>query len=97
MTKKEMEKLADIITNKLIKEFFGNDIASEKINEQHQEFHQLNTLFPDLSQEELLIGELARLQTILMMYEGQDTRDGYLKAAKILRKLRLIQEQLGGM
>ena len=96
MTKKEMEKLADIITKKLIEsELFSNAFAKEIDND--HEFHHLNSLFPDLTQEELLIGELARLQTILMMYEGQDTRDGYLKAAKILRKLRLIQEQLGGM
>jgi len=96
MTKKEMEKLAEIITKKLIEsELFNSEYAKE-IDTDH-EFHHLNSLFPDLTQEELLIGELARLQTILMMYEGQDTRDGYLKAAKILRKLRLIQEQLGGM
>jgi hypothetical protein len=96
MTKKEMEKLADIITKKLIEsELFSNTHAQEIDND--HEFLHFNSLFPDLTQEELLIGELARLQTILMMYEGQDTRDGYLKAAKILRKLRLIQEQLGGM
>ncbi len=94
MTKKEMEKLADIITKKLIEsELFSNTYAQE-IDNDHK-FHHLNSLFPDLTQEELLIGELARLQTILMMYEGQDTEEGYLKAAKIMQKLRLIQKRLG--
>ena len=51
-------------------------------------------IFPDLSNEELLIGELARLQTILMIYED---REEYEKAARILKKLRLIQKELGGM
>lgn len=96
MTKKEMEKLADIIKNKLIEELFGDAETREKYDFR-DEFNPSNTLFPGLTKEELLIGELARLQTILMMYEGQDSRDGYLKAANILRKLRLIQDQLGGM
>ena len=102
MTDKQMEKLADMVTTKLILELFGDkESRKEQMNQYHldreQEMHNLNILFPDLSDEELLIGELARLQTILMIYEGQDTEDGYLKAAQILKKLRLIQTKLNKM
>ena len=48
-----------------------------------------------MTDEEMLIGELARLQTILMIYENQDTTEGYEKAARVLKKLRQIQKKLG--
>ncbi len=94
MTKKEMEKLADMISEKIMLELFG-----EK-NNIHEYFHQeqeipIASIFPDLTTEELLIGELARLQTILMIYEGQDTEDGYLKAAKMLKKFSIIENKAG--
>ena len=47
-----------------------------------------------MTDEELLIGELARLQTILMIYESQDTTAGYEKAARVLKKLRQIQSKI---
>jgi len=45
-----------------------------------------------MTDEELLIGELARLQTILMIYEDKEE---YEKAGRILRKLKVIQRKLG--
>jgi hypothetical protein len=45
-----------------------------------------------MSDEEMLIGELARLQTILMIYEDKEE---YEKAARILKKLKIIQGKLG--
>tara|TARA_B100001175_G_C19203666_1_gene492595 strand:+ start:145 stop:450 length:306 start_codon:yes stop_codon:yes gene_type:complete len=98
MTKKQMEELADMVSAKIILELFGDKEARANAMEQFQEEKfesNIGSVFSDLTDEELLIGELARLQTILMIYEGQDTRAGYLKAAKILKKLRLIQKKLG--
>ena len=99
MTKKQMEELADMVSAKIILELFGDKETRAQAMEQFKEdnLHEstIGSVFPDLTDEELLIGELARLQTILMIYEGQDTRAGYLKAAKILKKLRLIQKKLG--
>jgi hypothetical protein len=99
MTKKQMEELADMISTKIILELFGDESTRKRTMEQfHKDNEQeipIGSIFPDLTTEELLIGELARLQTILMIYEGQDTHDGYVKAAKVLKKLRLIQKKLG--
>ena len=58
MTKKEMEKLADIITRKLIESELFNNTYAQEIDTDH-EFHHLNSLFPDLTQEELLIGKIS--------------------------------------
>ncbi len=98
MTKKEMDKLAEIICAKIITELFGSQEYRAETdfykNNSEQEI-PIGSIFPDLTTEELLIGELARSQTILMIYEGQDTEEGYLKAAKVLQKLKLIQKRLG--
>jgi len=100
MTKKQMEELADMVAAKIIIELFGDaEARAEAIEhfqqEKEEEFMGIGRVFPDLTTEELLIGELARLQTILMIYEDQDTAAGYQKAAKILKKLRIIQKKLG--
>ena len=44
------------------------------------------------SQEEFFIGELARLQTILVIYEDKEE---YEKAALILNKIKKIMKKLG--
>ena len=71
MTIKEMNRLADIIIAKLeVKqaewdEEFHSNIADLYGKEPHREAFVL-------SEEEMLIGELARLQTILMIYENNE-------------------------
>jgi hypothetical protein len=93
MTKKQMEELADMVSAKIILELFGDPEArKETIRQQMEEEIPIGSIFPDLSNEELLIGELARLQTILMIYED---REEYEKAGRILRKLKMIQKKLG--
>ena len=100
MTKKQMEELADMVAAKIILELFGDadtrrqaqETFHSHYNQEREDFMPIGSLFPDLSNEELLIGELARLQTILMIYED---REEYEKAAKILKKLRIIQTKLG--
>ena len=90
MTIKEMNRLADIIIAKLeVKqaewdEEFHSNIADLYGKEPHREAFVL-------SEEEMLIGELARLQTILMIYENNEE---YEKAAIILSKLNSIKVRL---
>jgi protein-arginine kinase activator protein McsA len=90
MTKKEMNQLADMIIAKLeIKqaewdEEFHSSIADLYGNEKHKEAFIM-------SEEEMLIGELARLQTILMIYENKEE---YEKAAVVLSKLQSIKSKL---
>jgi hypothetical protein len=104
MTKKQMEELADIVASKIIIELFGtvddrdqaqahfrNEFFKENTDNMEEEI-PIGSIFPDMSTEELLLGEMARLQTILMIYED---REEYEKAHKVLKKLRLIQKKLG--
>ena len=90
MTDKEMNKLADMIIAKL----------ELKQAEWDEEFHSsISDLYGKqghkeafvMSEEEMLIGELARLQTILMIYENNEE---YEKAAIILSKLNSIKIRL---
>jgi len=99
MTKKQMEELADMVAAKIVLELFGDADARQQAHEalqdqlrhEREEYMPIGSLFPDLSNEELLVGELARLQTILMIYED---REEYEKAGRILRKLKMIQKKL---
>ena len=90
MTEKDMNKLADIIISKLeIKQQqwddeFHDSIADIYGKEGHKEAFVM-------TEEEMLIGELARLQTILMIYENKEE---YEKAAIVLRKLNAIKNKL---
>ena len=94
MTKKEMEKLADIIVSKLLMALTQINSPSD-IEEQAilRETIMQGTDY-DITEEEMLMGELARLQTILMIYEGHDTVAGYEKAAIISQKIKRIQYKL---
>ncbi len=100
MTKKQMNELADLVASKIVLELFGDAETRQQAQEQFERDYQPTTdhlagIFADMTDEEMLIGELARLQTILMIYESQDTTAGYEKAARVLKKLRQIQKKLG--
>ena len=93
MTKKEMDKLADVIVTKLIltltkinnpMEFEGPDHEILKEIIMHDSEHEI-------TEEEMLLGELARLQTLLMIYENNEE---YEKAAVLLSKLNHIKTKL---
>ena len=90
MDKKTMNELADLIITKLeLKqqqwdEEFHNSIADMYGKEGHKEAFVM-------SEEEMLIGELARLQTILMIYENNEE---YEKAAIVLSKLNAVKTKL---
>ena len=90
MTDDELNKLTDMVLDKLI----------QKAQSPH--WHQYNTpmTIGELikgqlpfkeTEEEFLIGELARLTTLMHMYE---TQEEYMKAAIIKRKLDIIQNKL---
>tara|TARA_Y100000589_G_scaffold34135_1_gene28553 strand:+ start:1375 stop:1683 length:309 start_codon:yes stop_codon:yes gene_type:complete len=99
MTKKQMNELADLVASKIVLELFGDEEARAQAQAQFERDFTPNDhlagIFADMTDEEMLIGELARLQTILMIYESQDTTAGYEKAARVLKKLRQIQKKLG--
>ena len=67
-----------------------------------QEYHQLNTPMSvgDLmkgympfreTEEEFLLAEMARLHTLLALYEA---REEFMKAAIIIRRLEIVQNKL---
>jgi hypothetical protein len=94
MTQKEMEKLADIVVTKLIMVMtqINNPIDMEEQSMLREIIMQGTE--HEISEEEMLMGELARLQTILMIYEDKDTVEGYEKAAIIATKIKRIQYKL---
>ena len=94
MTNKEMEKLADMVVTKLLMTLtqVSNPIDMEEqiiLREMIMEGTD-----HEITEEEMLMGELARLQTILMIYEDKDTVEGYEKAAIIATKIKRIQYKL---
>tara|TARA_R100001463_G_scaffold2896_2_gene11979 strand:+ start:189 stop:485 length:297 start_codon:yes stop_codon:yes gene_type:complete len=90
MDKKTMNELADLIIAKLeIKqqqwdEEFHNSIADMYGTQATKEAFVM-------TEEEMLIGELARMQTILMIFENNEE---YEKAAIVLSKLNAIKTKL---
>ena len=93
MTDDELNILADKVLDKLIQKSAS------------PQWHQYNTpmtigelLKGQLpfkeTEEEFLVGELARLTTLMHMYEGQEE---YMKAAIIKRKLDIIQNKLNNL
>ena len=102
MTKKELNELSDLIVNKLLVNFGMKDFEkTEDLLEAGEEVHRkiLSDLIMGdteyfITDEEMLVGELARLQTILMIYEDKEE---YEKAAIIHGKLRAIQHKLSGL
>jgi uncharacterized protein YllA (UPF0747 family) len=89
MTNKELEKLADLLFDRLM----------ERQEELDMEFEQnVQEMFKagfaaelKLTEEELMIGELARLQTLMMLYENKEE---YEKAAVLLKKVNDIKNRL---
>ena len=89
MTNKELEILAELLFDKLM----------ERQEELDREFEEnVQDMFKagfaaeiKLTEEELMIGELARLQTLMMLYENKEE---YEKAAVLLKKVNDIKKRL---
>ena len=100
MKEDEIERLADLLFDKIMER---QEQADQEYHEQVQKLinngYKISSVQAEkykdelgLNQEERLVGELARLQTILMIYEDKEE---YEKAGRILRKLKVIQRKLG--
>ena len=89
-----MEKLADLIVTKLLITLSHGNPMSDAVEAEFIREIIMSDNEYDITEEEMLMGELARLQTILMIYEDQDTVDGYKKAAMITNKIKKIQIKL---
>ena len=94
MTKKEIQMLADLIFDRIV----------EKQEQMDEDYHnQVRKLYENgfvidnvtdklgMNEEEKLVGELAKLQTIMMILEDKEE---YEKAAIILKKINKINKKL---
>ena len=79
----EKQEQADIEYADQIQQLYNNGYVIEKTNQQDD--------MEGLNDEERLVGELARLQTIMMMFEDKEE---YEKAAMIQKKIKLINKKL---
>ena len=61
-------------------------IVAEHVVKEMNEFDDI-----DITSEELLLGELAKYQTMLMFFEDKEE---YRKAAKMLKKVKRILKKL---
>ena len=96
MTEKQIQRLADLIFDRMmekqeeadieyanqIQKLYNNGYVIEKSNQNDMD---------GLNEEERLVGELARLQTIMMIFEDKEE---YEKAAMILKKINIINRKL---
>ena len=89
MTNKELEIIAELLFDKLMQRQEEYDIEFEQ-NVQDM-FKAGFAAELKLTEEELMIGELARLQTLMMLYENKEE---YEKAAVLLKKVNEIKNKL---
>jgi len=94
MTKKEIQMLADLIFDRIVEK---QDQMDEDYNNQVRKLYENGFVIDDITNkfgmddEERLVGELAKLQTIMMILEGKEE---YEKAAIILKKINNINKKL---
>tara|TARA_R100000935_G_C2694347_1_gene107770 strand:- start:50 stop:349 length:300 start_codon:yes stop_codon:yes gene_type:complete len=89
MTDKDINRLAELLFEKIMErqDKFDNNVQEEVERMLEKGFIQDH----GLTNEEFFIGELARLQTILMLYEDKEE---FEKAALILNKIKKIERKL---
>ena len=99
MKEDAIEKLAQLLFDKIMEK---QEQADQEYHEQVQRLvnngYQISSVQAEkykdelgLNQEEKLVGELARLQTIMMIFEDKEE---YEKAAIILKKIDKINNKL---
>ena len=94
MTKKEIQMLADLIFDRIVEK---QEQMDEDYNNQVRKLYENGFIIDDVTDklgmddEERLVGELAKLQTIMMILEGKEE---YEKAAVILKKINNINKKL---
>ena len=86
--------LADLIFDRIVEK---QDQMDEDYNNQVRKLYENGFVIDDITDkfgmddEERLVGELAKLQTIMMILEGKEE---YEKAAIILKKINNINKKL---
>ena len=86
--------LADLIFDRIVEK---QDQMDEDYNNQVRKLYENGFIIDDVTDklgmddEERLVGELAKLQTIMMILEGKEE---YEKAAIILKKINKINKKL---
>lgn len=89
MTNEELEILAELLFDKLMER---QEQYDREFEESVQDMFKAGfTAEIKLTEEELMIGELARLQTLMMLYENKEE---YEKAAVLLKKVNDIKKKL---
>ena len=94
MTKKEIQMLADLIFDRIVEK---QEQMDEDYHNQVRKLYENGFVIDDVTnklgmdEEERLVGELAKLQTIMMILEGKEE---YEKAAIILKKINKINNKL---
>ena len=89
MTNEELEILAEWLFDKLMER---QEEYDREFEESVQDMFKAGfTAEIKLTEEELMIGELARLQTLMMLYENKEE---YEKAAVLLKKVNDIKKKL---
>ena len=98
MKENEIEKLAQLLFDKIMEKQEGADVEyAEQIQKLVSQGYTISDITSNkqdelgLNQEERLVGELARLQTIMMIFED---REEYEKAAMIQKKIEVINFKL---
>ena len=94
MTKKEIQMLADLIFDRIVEK---QEQMDEDYHNQVRKLYENGFVIDDVTnkfgmdEEEKLVGELAKLQTIMMILEDKEE---YEKAAIILKKIDKINKKL---
>ena len=94
MTEDEIERLADALYDRIMDK---QEEADEEYAQQMAKLINQGYVISDVSdkldlnEEEKLVGELAKMQTIMMILEGKEE---YEKAAVILKKIKNINKKL---
>lgn len=94
MTKKEIQMLADLIFDRIVEK---QEQMDEDYHNQVRKLYENGFVIDDVTsklgmdEEEKLVGELAKLQTIMMILEGKEE---YEKAAVIQKKIAKINNIL---
>jgi hypothetical protein len=94
MTKKEIQMLADLIFDRIVEK---QERMDEDYHNQVKKLYENGFIIDDaadkfgMNEEERLVGELAKMQTIMMILEDKEE---YEKAAIILKKIEKINKKL---
>jgi uncharacterized protein YllA (UPF0747 family) len=98
MTEDEIQKLADLIFDRIMEQQENADAEyAEQIQKLVSQGYTISDITSNktdelgLNAEERLVGELARLQTIMMIFEDKEE---YEKAAMIQKKIEKINFKL---